>query len=50
MLVIRISLGFAEIKKANLKPGKNNIIIEILSDGKIIDVVNTGFVAPEKND
>jgi cytochrome c oxidase accessory protein FixG len=40
----------AEINKSTLKAGKNDITIEILSDGEIIDVVNTGFVAPEKDE
>lgn len=38
----------AEINKQYLSSGKNNITIEILSQGKTIDEVNTGFVAPEK--
>lgn len=39
----------AEINPDKLSGGKNDITIEIASKGKVLDVVNTGFMAPGKN-
>jgi cytochrome c oxidase accessory protein FixG len=40
----------AEINKKELKAGKNDITIEILSNGQVIDLVQTGFVAPDTHE
>lgn len=36
-----------EIASGDLKPGKNVITFEVLSNGKVIETVETGFLAPE---
>ena len=40
----------AELKPQHLLGGRNNIYIEIISNGKVLKTVKTGFMAPDKNE
>lgn len=39
---------FVEIPRSSLNSGRNNIIIEIVSDGRVVEEIKTSFLAPGK--
>ena len=39
---------FIEMPKDKLKSGKNTVVVEVYSDGKLMDKISTSFLGPVK--